>query len=220
MDDCCSPEIINDLDQHFDKERAEDDALEYSENGLNARGEKMLAYLDSQSVGLKSALDIGCGSGGLHHELLLRNLVKEVQAIDASSAFLDAALSNAQEMGIAEKIDYKHADFALHPEEADKADLMLMDRVICCYPELDGLLAPAIQKSKRYAVISYPKDGLFTRLYFAWKSIVKRLQRSPFRLYYHEPKHIRAIVINEGMQLVDESVEDDWQIDVYERAMG
>lgn len=217
MNDCCASSPINALDQHFDKQRAEEDALDYAENGLTARGEKMLAYLDLHGTGLNTALDIGCGAGGLHHELLLRHLVRSVQALDASNASISAAISSAGEMGIAEGIHYQAVDFARHPEVAERADVVLMDRVLCCYPELDALLKPAIEKSRQYLVISYPRESFWVRLYYRWRALVKSVQRSAFRLYYHEPKAIRAIAQAEGMQLVDEAIEDSWQIDVYKR---
>ena len=217
MNDCCAPNPINDLNHHFDQERADEDALEYRDNGLSTRGEKMLAYLDLKAIGLKNALDIGCGSGALHHELLLRNIVKEVLALDASEAFLSAAASNAQEMGLEDRLDYQLGDFAVTPEKTMPADLVLMDRVICCYPELDGLLKPAIEKCDQYMVISYPRYSLWVRLYYRWRALVKALQRSAFRLYYHEPAKIRQIALEGGLELVDEAQEDFWQIDVYKR---
>lgn len=217
MKNCCPPAPINDLNTHFDQAVAEEDALDYRENGLNSRGEKMLAYLDLAGVGLNSALDIGCGSGALHHELLLRNLVKKVIAMDASEAFLAAAASNAKEMSLSERVEYQLEDFALSTEKTAPANLVLMDRVLCCYPDVEGLLKPAIDKSQQYLVISYPRDAFWVRLYYRWRALVKALRRSAFRLYYHEPQRIRQLVIAGGMQLVDEAKEDFWQIDIYKR---
>jgi predicted TPR repeat methyltransferase len=217
MNDCCPPTPINDLNHHFDQERAEEDALDYRDNGINSRGEKMLAYLDMEGVALKSALDIGCGSGALHHELMLRNIVKDVHAMDASEAFLAAAASNANEMGLAERVEYQLGDFALLSEQATEADLVLMDRVVCCYPELEGLLVTAIDKSKQYLVLSYPRDSQLVRLYYRWRALVKSIQRSAFRLYYHEPTRIRELALEGGLELVDQAQEDFWQIDVYRR---
>lgn len=217
MNNCCSPAPINDLNAHFDQAVAEEDALDYRENGLNSRGEKMLAHLDLTAVGLNSVLDIGCGSGALHHELLQRNLVKKVIAMDASEAFLAAAASNAKEMGLDQRVEYQLKDFALSTEKTAPADVVVMDRVLCCYPNLEGLLKPAVDKSQQYLVISYPRDALWVRLYYRWRALVKAMQRSAFRLYYHEPAKIRQLAIAGGLKLVDEGQEEFWQIDVYKR---
>jgi magnesium-protoporphyrin O-methyltransferase len=130
---------------------------------------------------------------------------------------LKAARENAEQMGIGDKVEYQHLDFAVNPNELKAADVVLMDRVVCCYPDLEGLLIPAASKSKQYFVLSYPREGLWVRLDHLLNVAIKWITRSPFRIYYHEPKHIRELLMNEGMDLVDEATEEDWQIDVYKK---
>ena len=217
MDDCCAPSPVNDLDHHFGTERAQDDAADYLENGLIERGEKMLAYLDIQGISLNSVLDIGCGAGALHHELLLRNIAEKAIGLEASSAFLKAAKANALELGLDERTDYFSADFAQTPESAKMADAVLMDRVLCCYPDMLGLMQPATQKAKRFLIISYPRKAWLVRIFYWFRGWIKALQRSAFRLYYHEADEIRAAAVRGGMKLVDQAIDDRWQIDVYQR---
>ena len=220
MDACCSPTPINDLDHHFGRQRAEEDAAEYAENGLSERGERLLAYLDTQTSGFHSVLDIGCGAGGLHQEMLLRNLTQKAIGLDGSSAFLQVASKSAEAMGLHERVEYRQMDFALGAHEVSEADVVLMERVVCCYPDLEGLLGPAIQKSRRYLALSYPREAFWVRLWYIWRRAVKRIQRSAFQLYYHEPRRIRHMIANGGMALVDAAVVGRWQIDIYRRRAG
>lgn len=215
---CCSPSAVNDLDKHFDRQRAEEDAADYLENGLGERGEKLLAHLDTHTPGFRDALDIGCGAGALHQEMLLRGLVKRATAVDGSQAFLEAARQNAASLELDGRVDYLHHDFALDPGAAPAADVVLLDRVLCCYPELDGLLAPAAQKARHYLVLSYPSKAPWVRLLFLWLAFKKALTRSKFRLYYHEPRRIEAILREAGLQPVFEDRVDEWQLGVYQRA--
>jgi magnesium-protoporphyrin O-methyltransferase len=216
-ENCCSPENINDLQNHFDRDGAREDAEDYMENGLHKRGEKLIAYLDTETPGFSSALDIGCGAGALHHELLQRGLVRSVVGVDASAIYLKNAGGNADKLDLSDKVKYIQSDFALNPDVAKAADVVVMDRVLCCYPELDSLLEPAASRAKHYLLLSYPLDSILERFFFFMSRIRHIVTRSKFRLYYHDPKRINKLVENAGFRSVHEDSSGEWQLSVYQR---
>jgi len=216
-ENCCVPENINDLNNHFDRDGAREDAEDYIENGLHKRGEKLIAYLDTETPGYSTALDIGCGAGALHHELLQRGLVRKVVAIDASATYLNNASKNAEKLELSSKVEYIQRDFALNPEIANAADVVVMDRVVCCYPELDSLLEPAASKAKHFLLLSYPLDSILERFFYFMSRIRHIVTRSKFRLYYHDPKRINRLVEKAGFRSVHEDRSGEWQLSVYQR---
>ena len=118
-DSCCQPENVNDLNNRFDQAKAEEAAKDYADEGLNARGEKLIAYLDTETPGFASVLDIGCGVGAVHQEMLLRGLVRKAVGVDASSASLENAAKNSDAQALSKKTQYIEGDFALQPDIAE-----------------------------------------------------------------------------------------------------
>lgn len=214
---CCTPENINNLENHFTVQRAEEAAEEYLNNGLNSRGEKLVAYLDTETPGFATALDIGCGAGALHHELLQRGLVKKVVGVDASQNYLKKAAENAEKLELSKKVKYIQGDFALNPDLTEAADVVIMDRVVCCYPSLEPLLEPATAKARHYLLLSYPRDTLLERFFFFLSRIRHFVTRSQFHLYYHEPRRIVQLVEEAGFRSVYEDRDGEWQLSVYQR---
>jgi predicted TPR repeat methyltransferase len=99
--------------------------------------------------------------------LLRRHLVSEVVGVDASSGYLAAAEANAKELGLADAVSYHREDFALSADQFMPADVVTMDRVICCYPHLQQLLRQAAEHTKQYLAISFPADQLVASLAFS-----------------------------------------------------
>lgn len=216
-DSCCQPENVNDLTNRFDRVKAEEAAKDYADDGLTERGEKLIAYLDTETPGFASVLDIGCGVGALHQEMLLRGLVRKAVGVDASASSLEQAANNSENQGLSKKTRYIEGDFALDPSLAKAADVVVMDRVVCCYPELEALLEPAAAKAKHYLLLSYPRDAILERFFFFMSRLQHIVTRSKFRLYYHEPKKIKELVEKAGFHSVQEDREGEWQLSVYER---
>ncbi len=90
---CCPPENINDLDNTFNKRMVQKDATSYLEKGLPARARKLISHFKGQSN--LSVLDIGCGTGSVHQDLLRHGVAETAVGVDASSASLEAASNNS-----------------------------------------------------------------------------------------------------------------------------
>src|SRR5688572_14465091 len=89
-----------------------------------------------------SLLDIGGGVGALTFELLKRGMTKAVVA-DASPAYVAAAREEAQRRGQIESATIVHGDMLALAEQLPAADLVTLDRVVCCYPAYEPMLEEA-----------------------------------------------------------------------------
>lgn len=212
---CCQNKDINNLDSTFTSKRAQQDAQAYLKKGLEKRAQQMIAPLQGKQ--LHSILDIGCGAGAVHHELLRQGIGKTAVGIDASSAFIAAAQNNGQHLQLTQQLVYHQADFAQTAEQFDAADIVILDRVICCYPHLDKLFGQAAIHTKHYLVASFPLDNWWLKLPFQLIDSMLSLFRSGYHPYLHAHDRIEAIARQAGLKPMHKSRHWMWQLMVWEK---
>jgi SAM-dependent methyltransferase len=214
---CCSPGEVNNLDKTFNANDARKDARRYLKQGLDKRGRKLIAYIVAHCSEPVTVLDVGCGAGGTHHDLLRQGVASNAVGVDASSAYLAAAQANAAELGLSNRVTYQHADFAQTPEAFEPADVVIMDRVICCYPYLNQLLGAAAHRAYRYLALSFPVEAWWTRPAFWCIDAVLTVFGSKYRPFLHPHSNVVALAIAAGLQPVHSDRSGIWQIMVFVR---
>ena len=124
--ECCK--ITND---QFGKDTAEADLKEFRRRGPAKQTRLILEAV--RSLGLKDAslLDVGGGIGAIYHELM-KDTVTCATHVDASSAYLAAAKQETIQRGNADKVEFVHADFTDVAATLAPADIVTLDRVVCC----------------------------------------------------------------------------------------
>ena len=152
-------------------------------------------YLLQNSDGPLRLLEIGSGAGGVHYELLRRGLAASAVAVDASSAYIAAARSVGERLGLDSRVHYVHGDFTAAADTISPADAVILDRVICCYPNLNDLLGASAAKAERFLALSYPREKWWVRLAFNLYNLSLRLKRINFRTYLHRHSDVHSIAI-------------------------
>ncbi|MGB1249955.1 MAG: class I SAM-dependent methyltransferase [Candidatus Promineifilaceae bacterium] len=214
---CCESKNINDLDNTFGTDRARRDAKKYLRRGLDTRAEKLIAFVSDKLAKDATVLEVGCGAGGVHQELLRRQVAVAAVGVDASSSYLAAAQENAGTLGLVDQVVYLHGDFAQSAEFNTHADLVLLDRVICCYPDLQALLGKAAAHTQQYLAISFPIDRWWVRLVHHIGDLALKLTGSGYHPYVHAYEDIVAVAAAAGLQPVHSARRHIWQIAVFER---
>ena len=108
-------------------------------------------------------LDIGGGVGAIEHELL-ESGVQSATDVDASKAYLRAAREEAQRRGLAERVSYQHGNFVDLAAQVPDADIVTLDRVICCYDDMEKLVDLSAARARRFYGLVYPRDTWLARL--------------------------------------------------------
>lgn len=204
-------------DNAFSEEAARTEIRTYRKKGP-AKQTKLL--LDAiHSLGLKNAdlLDIGGGIGVIHHELLV-DVVREATHVDASSAYLKEAKMEAARRGHDERVRFIHADFTEVASDVPKADLVTLDRVVCCYPNFGGLLKAAADHSRRALAFTYPRETWYLRIAFRIMNFFQRLRRDPFRVFLHPIAEMDALLKKQGFERVSLRQLFVWEMALYRRA--
>jgi SAM-dependent methyltransferase len=197
MSACCGCEAI---DRHFAASRAEKELDVYLRRGPSGTARLILSVLHGLPDPIESVLDIGAGIGVLHHELLDRGARSAVH-VEVARAYVDAAQRESERRGHAERVKFLHGDFLALAPSVDSADLVTLDRVVCCYPALEPLVTLSAKKARRYYVLSFPHDRWYVRAHTRWQNHRRKRSSNPFRTFVHPTSVIRGLVLAAGFEI-------------------
>ena len=191
---CC--EITNNI---FDENSARSDIKEYRKHG--PAKQTMLILEAVRSLGLKGVqlLDIGGGVGTIHHELL-KDTAREATHVDASSAYLRFAKEESEKQGNGGKVNFIHADFTDVAAELPQADVVTLDRVVCCYPDFRSLLKNASEHSRQAIALTYPREVWYIRFGMGFINFFQRLRKDPFRVFVHPIQEMDVLLNTQGFK--------------------
>ena len=205
--DCCDP---NGLDQMFAGPLVRQELRAYQANGLTKRQRKLVALIGHLPPGA-SVLDIGCGIGALGTALLTKG-ADEGTFVDVSSAYLAAAREVAVEAGVGERAVFYRDDFATSARPYPQAEVVVLDRVVCCYPDAVALLVKAAQHCQGILVFTYPRPFWFVRLFRAFCAFGMKLSGREYRFFLHDPALLMRAATGSGHTRVVVRSAGVWQL--------
>lgn len=162
-------------------------------------------------------LDIGGGIGALSFELLERG-AERATIVDASQAYLDEAAGESKRRHRSEVTELVTGDFVGLSRQLPPAEMVTLDRVVCCYPDYEALLRAAAEHADARFAYSYLRDRWFVRLGVWLENAVRRLRRKSFRTFVHSPLQMEQILSQAGFRLTFRRGTLAWSGDVFVRA--
>ena len=210
--ECCK--ITND---QFGKDTADADLKSFRRKGPAKHTQLILDAV--RSLGLKDAslLDVGGGIGAIYHELM-KDTVTRATHVDASSAYLAAARQETEKRGHTGQVEFIHADFTDVAATLAPADVVTLDRVVCCYPDFRSLLQAAAGRSQRALVMAYPRDNWLSRAVVAVGDWFLKISRNPFRVFVHPVKEMDSLLNMEGLHRASLRKLFVWEVALYQRS--
>ena len=127
----------------------------YRRRGPERTTQMLTHALQAEGVQDQTLLDIGGGLGSIEHELLPSGMERATN-VDASLAYIQAAQSEAQRRGLADRIRFTHGDFVDLAPEIAPAGVVTLDRVICCYHDMERLVDLSAARAERLLGGVYP----------------------------------------------------------------
>lgn len=201
----------------FDRASAEHDLARYRRRGPDASTRMLLDMLRSVGVRGATVLDVGAGIGVIDHELL-REGVSRAVLVDGSSASLAVARDLGRERSTLDRLEFHDGDFVAMAPRMDAADIVTLDRVVCCYPDVEALVGASAARARRWYGLVLPRDRWFIRvglrLFNAWY----RLRGRAYRAYAHRNDTVDAILAEAGLHPTADAATAMWRVVLYGRA--
>lgn len=214
MASCCSNACCG-TDRFFSRMAGVFDR-NYRKHGLEAIQRSMLVGVRAELKAGARIVDIGCGVGALHLALLKEGASQAI-GIELSQGMLERARRHADEFGLSEKTVYIQGDFVERCSEVPIADVVIMDKVVCCYPDIGELVESSARATSSLLAITHPRNNLVAHLLFKSHIALARLFRLSFRPYWHDWDAMRARIIARGFTLVFAGSTAIWQALVFKK---
>ncbi len=205
-----------DYDALFDDRDARRELAAYRRSGPARHTKRLLAALIAEDVRGLTVLDIGGGIGAIQHELLTAGAATSVD-IDFSRPYLAAARLEAERRGLADREVHRYGNFVELAAEAEPADIVTLDRVICCYPDMPALVTGSVGHARRLYGLVFPVDRWWIRIGATAANAVLRVMRQGFRIHVHRTAEVDAIVRAHGFARRAHERGLVWQSVVYRR---
>jgi 2-polyprenyl-3-methyl-5-hydroxy-6-metoxy-1,4-benzoquinol methylase len=213
---CCGP---RGCEEFFGDAFARRVAKRYRKRGLDKTSRRMVAFLERAGLDGASVLEIGGGVGEIQLELLKRGASNAV-SVELSPAYEGEARGLLREAGIDEtRVERRQHDIAADPDGVEPADVVVLHRVVCCYPDYERLLGAAASHAKQALVFSHPPRNLASRAFLALQNLGLRLVRKEFRAFAHPPAAMLDVCRDHGLSATFAHSGVVWQVEGLERSL-
>ncbi len=206
-----------DIEKEFDRRTAARDLKRYRRRGPRKTTRMLLQALRQRLPERFSHLDIGGGVGMIAAELV-RAGATDVTLVDASSAYLNAARENLNTINDAVTKTFRHGDFLEVEKDIPPADVVTLDRVICCYPHVRELVRASSDHARRLYGLVYPRKNPIMKLFVIVANLYLGLRKCAFRVYLHDPDMVQSLLAETGWTPYYQSRTFIWRVEVYAKS--
>jgi len=211
---CCDP---RGCDEFFSSRFARRMARRYRNRGPDKTARRMVEFLERIGIDGCTVLEIGGGVGEIQLELLKRGAHRSVN-LELSPAYDDEAEKLIREAGFEGRAERRLHDIAVDPTGVEAADIVVLHRVVCCYPDYQRLLAAASEHARRMLIFSCPPRNVVSRMILAVQNLVFRLRGTEFRAFAHPPAAMLAVLEHHGLRRTFSHAGLAWRVHALRRA--
>jgi 2-polyprenyl-3-methyl-5-hydroxy-6-metoxy-1,4-benzoquinol methylase len=201
---------------HFDPDVAQRDLRRYQRHGPDISTRMLLSELRRWPLQGLHLLDVGAGIGVIPVELATAGLAG-VTLADASPAYLEAARRHLASHDSSRHAQFILGDFAATAASLPDADIVSLDRVVCCYPDVETLLRGAAARARRMVAFTYHPNRWYLHAAVALENSWYRLNQNPFRAFVHPPDRMASVLESAGFVRTARHATLQWALDLYRR---
>ncbi|MHA2272184.1 MAG: methyltransferase domain-containing protein [Candidatus Hodarchaeales archaeon] len=205
------------IEQTFNQKTAQKELRDFRKKGARKQTRFLLDAIMAEGM-KETLLDIGGGVGTIQHELLRSGMSQAIN-VDASSAYSAAAKEEAERLEHADRISFHQGDFVDVASQIPPTDVVTLDRVICCYHNMEGLVASSSRHAKEIYGIIYPRESWWMKPLFSMFNFVQKIMRKTFRVFIHKRRDIVAILDTENFESYYYKKAGIWQIEAFKRQL-
>lgn len=213
---CQGPCCRGGYERVFSEKTARGEARAYRRRGLDHDAARMRELAIGRLAPGYEVLEVGGGVGALHIELLKAGGSRATN-VELTPSYEAVAAELLGETGVADRVSRVLGDFVAIAPTVAPADVVVMQRVVCCYPDADALVGSAAAHARRLLLMSFPVERWWIHLGVRVVNALLALRRDTFRAYVHPFARVRAAAEREGLRLAHRERGRIWQVVVFER---
>lgn len=201
----------------FQPQTARKNLKRYRKKGLGAIERQIVASLSTEDVAGARVVEIGGGIGAIQVELLGRG-AHEGEIVELVPAYEPYALELAREKGLDARSRFRVADVLAQPDAIPPADVVVLNRVVCCSPDGVQLAETAAGLATRVLILSFPRDRFLARAFARIVNGLQRLTRRSFRVFLHPKPSLFAAAQAQDLRLAETGRTLVWEFAAFRRA--
>lgn len=211
--DCCKTSAV---ESHFDERTVADELRRYRRKGPSPTTRMLIQAIEREGVTGQTLIDIGAGVGAITHALLASG-VRQAVIVDASKPSLDAARKVAEADASLDRLKLVRGDYVELASSLGKADIITLDRVICCYEDMPSLVERSANNASHLYGVVYPRDTWWVRLGLRLINLAQVLRHHPFRAFAHRTREVEQRIRTSGLEPRYHRESGFWQVALYRR---
>lgn len=176
----------------------------------------MLASVPQDIVAGARVLEVGGGVGALQATLLLGG-ASTGEVVELVGAYQPYARKLASGAGVEDRSSFRIVDLLSEPEAVEPADIVILNRVICCSSDGIDLASAAARLATGMLVLSYPRDTLLARWLARSQQVLFRLVGRRFRIFVRPASEVRAAAEGAGLRLAAHQRGLVWEFMAFQR---
>jgi predicted TPR repeat methyltransferase len=204
------------IEELFSQEFVAKELSHYRRKGPDKTTRMLIQAIEKLGVDGLTLLDIGGGVGAVQHALLEAGATQATD-VEASTAFLKAAREEDQWLNLSERVAFHFGNFEELAEEIPPADVVTLDRVICCYPNMQAMVDLSAERSRKLYGLVFPRDNWWVKLVLRLGNFWLRIRHSSYRAFVHQTGSVEAILEKYGFRRSYYRKTLVWQVMVYSR---
>ena len=161
-------------------------------------------------------LEIGWGVGILHRELLCKG-ARSVVGVDIARGMLEAAKRLSETEGMADKTTYLKGDFMELQDTIEVHDIVILDKVICCYNDSEAQVKSSALKARQFYFLSFPRSKWYIQVVIRLIIFFLRLFRAKFHPYIYQISSVRLWLKDQGFKEIYTGNTFIWQVLGFEK---
>jgi hypothetical protein len=211
---CCARHGQEEL---FGEKTAARDARRYRKKGADPMTRSLARRASARGIEGATVAEIGGGVGQVLLELVKAGAARG-EVVELVPAYEPHVRALAQEAGVADRVSFRTADLVEDPAAREPADVVVLNKVVCCTPDGVALAGIAAALARRTLVLSHPREAWWVRVVGAAVNALFWLMRRRFRLYLHAARELDEAVTAHGLARASEREGPIFRIVAFERA--
>ena len=204
------------IESIFDDKSAEKSLKQYQKKGPSKTTGLLIDVIQKQEPKARNLLDIGGGIGAIHFALLEAG-IQQATLVEASKASAHVAREETNRRGFGERVSFEQGDFTEISDSISECDIVTLDRVICCYDNMQELVSKSSKKARKLYGVVYPRDIWLTRTMVPLLNLFSKLRGNSFRVFVHPVAEVDSIIRSSGLSPIFAREFIFWQVVVYSK---